>query len=584
MKIDCEATPRYVRDSPVPRTCRFCVDGALFVSTQQIHTISFVHLTIFLALFLVVLQNQHVIQCLNKAGVQSTMLTGDSLWTGIHVARECGLIPKTAHKTSKTSTVPLWIGQLDEEGYVAWKDEQGNPCPDPMVLINNNNDNDNNGTETSHLDRRHTHTDFVLAMTGDAWQELLVTSPLDAVAALLPYLRVVGRCAPHDKVSVIDVAASSSAHCKTLMVGDGGNDCGALKAAHVGLALSDSDASIVAPFTSLDKDVASVLTVLQEGRASLASMMAVYKFIVFYGNISSYCQVIMYRLQASFSGWMWLFIDGFYTICFSLTLPLAKPSDTLSATRPTSSLLSWATVGSVGGIVMINYAFMVVAFFVLNAQDWYACRQWNADGIMVGSILSASDNYEISVTFLMVATQMLAAAAAMNFGYEFRQAWYRNTVFVLFLGGFAVLVVYAVLVPGPLSCVWRINCTNEYIHRGVTDPEPLPIGNPFNTTLLPQEFRWKLLAIMAANFCAVMGYEYFIVNGLCRQYLGARRRRRHNLNGDDGEDMAANTTSTTLAGEESKLSSPPEQAVPERPRRVSRISAYSTGSIESNDW
>lgn len=55
--------------------------------------------------------------------------------------------------------------------------------------------------------------------------------------------------APEDKALLITNLQDC---CKTEvgMCGDGANDCSALKAADVGVSLSESEASIAAPFTS----------------------------------------------------------------------------------------------------------------------------------------------------------------------------------------------------------------------------------------------------------------------------------------------------------------------------------------------
>jgi magnesium-transporting ATPase (P-type) len=100
--------------------------------------------------------------------------------------------------------------------------------------------------------------DKCLALTGEVWDYLLNHDP-KAALRYAKRTQVFGRCTPNDKVSIISTFVEMGDI--TLMCGDGGNDCGALKAAHVGIALSDAEASVVAPFTSLEKSITSVTEV-----------------------------------------------------------------------------------------------------------------------------------------------------------------------------------------------------------------------------------------------------------------------------------------------------------------------------------
>lgn len=82
--------------------------------------------------------------------------------------------------------------------------------------------------------------------------------------------------------------------------GDGANDCGALKAADVGLSLSEAEASVAAPFTSRQPDIRCFIEVIKyvfsflsslsfdadrccsynrEGRAALVTSFSCFKFM-----------------------------------------------------------------------------------------------------------------------------------------------------------------------------------------------------------------------------------------------------------------------------------------------------------------
>ena len=73
---------------------------------------------------------------------------------------------------------------------------------------------------------------------------------------------------PDDKSKLIELMQEDGTH--IAMVGDGANDCIALKKADIGISISNTEASIAAPFTSRREDISCVPILLKEGRGSLA--------------------------------------------------------------------------------------------------------------------------------------------------------------------------------------------------------------------------------------------------------------------------------------------------------------------------
>ena len=156
-----------------------------------------------------------------------------------------------------------------------------------------------------------------------------------------------------------------------MFTGDGGNDVGALKTAHVGVALSDSEASIVSPFTSLDKDITSVVEILREGRCCLASAFSSYKFMIMYGQLETILQLVAAWYAVGFAEWNWVWLDGILVVPLAFTLPLSTAAEKLGPTRPTASLLGPYTMASACGILTINVACLCIALTVMRNQ---ACK------------------------------------------------------------------------------------------------------------------------------------------------------------------------------------------------------------------
>jgi cation-transporting ATPase 13A2 len=94
---------------------------------------------------------------------------------------------------------------------------------------------------------------------------------------------VFARAKPNDKVRVISIFQELG---KTVgMCGDGANDCGALKQAEIGLSLSQAEASISAPFTSQITNISSMVELIKECRAGLATNYSLFNIMAIYSLI-----------------------------------------------------------------------------------------------------------------------------------------------------------------------------------------------------------------------------------------------------------------------------------------------------------
>ena len=87
---------------------------------------------------------------------------------------------------------------------------------------------------------------------------------------------------PEDKATLIE--SLKNKHNKIIcMVGDGANDCKALKTADIGLSLSQAEASIASPFIS--PKLESVGLLLKEGRCAISTSFMCFKYMTLYSMI-----------------------------------------------------------------------------------------------------------------------------------------------------------------------------------------------------------------------------------------------------------------------------------------------------------
>lgn len=207
-----------------------------------------------------------------------------------------------------------------------------------------------------------------LSLTGAALKHMIEIGDMRFIDSLLPHVRIYARTKPDQKTWIIEWLIRNGQYVG--MCGDGTNDCGALKAAHVGLALSSAEASIVAPFTSSQKKIEDIVELVKEGRCALETSFIGFKYMILYPLIQLMMAATMNHFGSALSNNQALFDDLFVVTLLALFTLYTKPKP-LAPTRPTDNLFSSEILGSI-----LGQLFMCVVFFSINVsftfiQPWF---------------------------------------------------------------------------------------------------------------------------------------------------------------------------------------------------------------------
>ncbi|KAG7380585.1 hypothetical protein PHYPSEUDO_007025 [Phytophthora pseudosyringae] len=421
-----------------------------------------------------------------KAGdIRVVMITGDNAMCGCFIGRKSGMV---------TPASRVILGGMERSGdrvsTLVWRDvDDDATCYDLPALKRKLADGE----------------DVELAVTGAAFDHL---NAVGEMATLLFNVRIFSRMTPDNKVECVKMHMEAGA--VTGMCGDGGNDCGALRIAHAGIALNDADASVVSPFTSKPKTIQSVVDICREGRCSVATSFASVKFLIMYGVIASTLRLFQWYHAVIMSEWCFILADGDTLVGLSYVITLSRPLSTLNEQRPTSSLIGPTTLSSIVGQELINVVFLFSGVHLLTNQVWYC--PFSPDNVDLAKWWLFSDNHMATVLFFTIVTQQQLAAWVFSFGSRYRAPIWRNSLLVVVFAALVALDVYLILgEPSVIMDLFRIASSSSVV---VLPDIPMPFS-----------FRAKYLALLARNVATVIFFESVVVLGPVRSFLRQKYRK-----------------------------------------------------------
>jgi len=312
---------------------------------------------------------------------------------------------------------------------------------------------------------------------------------------LAPFVSIFARVSPQQKEQVVHALNSQSC---TMMVGDGTNDVGALKHAHVGVSLLTSagpsaaevprkragarpqtdldgqapivrlgDASIASPFTHKGDSVKCSVQILRCGRATLSTVLMMYKIMGLNSIVTAFAFSALTLDGVKLGDGQTAAESLLTSMCFFL-VSRSAPSKQLAKQMPVSSVFAWPVLLALALQLAVHVAVLLSGWMLassLRSKDF----KRDLDGDFEPNLVN-------TVIFEIVAAMHASSFLANYEGRPFMQPMWSNRALAYSLGAFVILVLLlaAEVVP-------ELNSALSLV------PSP------------SEEFRWRIVTLVVAD-------------------------------------------------------------------------------------
>jgi magnesium-transporting ATPase (P-type) len=342
-----------------------------------------------------------------------------------------------------------------------------------------------------------TRGSVVVAVTGKEFARIREQLPED-YRRLIVAGTVFARMAPDQKAQLVEDLIDLGF--TTAMCGDGANDCSALKAAHVGLSLSEAEASVAAPFTSATPNITCVPTLIREGRAALVTSFACFKFMALYSFIEFASVLIAYYIDSNLGDFQFLYVDLILILVLAVLMSRTGAFHKLYPRRPPGRLVAFSILVSLLLQVTLHIATQSSALMLVKAQRWYVPLQ----PVPQNSNIKC---YETTTVFCVSVFQYIAVAIGFSAGPPYRAPLIRNVPFLLaaaLLTG--INVVFLIYPP-------------DFVEK-LLQLQPLP----------DWRFRVTLLGMALGNAVLSISLETYLRSRSAQRLLSRLQGKRHYRN------------------------------------------------------